>query len=52
MKWTKPTTGGSAHPRAGHSMTAVGHKLYVFGGADNGVFFNDLQIFDTCTHLV
>jgi hypothetical protein len=48
MRWTKPpTTATYGQPRAGHSMTAVHHKLFIFGGADNGVFFNDLQIFDT-----
>ena len=50
MRWSKPQTGGTCgQPRAGHSMTAVGHKLFVFGGANDGVFFNDLQIFDTGT---
>ena len=47
MTWSRPTTIGTASPRAGHSLSAYGRRLYVFGGGDNGVFYNDVQILDT-----
>jgi len=50
MTWSKPvTTGVVPGPRAGHTMTAVGSRLYVFGGGDGNHYLNDLHILDTET---
>jgi N-acetylneuraminic acid mutarotase len=56
MTWSRPNTTGTAPcARSGHTLTAVGKKLYLFGG---GVWneregwvhkFNDLYILDTET---
>jgi N-acetylneuraminic acid mutarotase len=56
MTWTRPKTSGQAPcARSGHTLTAIGKKLYLFGG---GVWneregwvhkFNDLYILDTET---
>lgn len=48
MTWTKPVaTGTCPGIRAGHTMTAVGTKLFVFGGGDGNNYLNDLHILDT-----
>ncbi len=48
MTWSKPITTGSVPGcRAGHTMTAVGSKLFVFGGGDGSHYLNDLHILDT-----
>jgi len=48
MTWSKPiTTGQVPGPRAGHTMTAVGSKLFIFGGGDGYHYLNDLHILDT-----
>ena len=46
--WSKPIISGDVpEARAGHSMTLIGTKLYVFGGnGDNGVYFNDVTSLD------
>ncbi|EFA84034.1 hypothetical protein PPL_03107 [Heterostelium album PN500] len=54
MTWSQPTvTGDKPCARSGHCMTAIGSKLYLFGG---GIWnetsgwtdkFNDIHIFDT-----
>jgi len=56
MTWSRPKTTGTAPcARSGHTLTAIGKKLYLFGG---GVWneregwvhkFNDLYILDTET---
>jgi len=56
MTWSRPkTTGEAPCARSGHTLTAIGKKLYLFGG---GVWneregwvhkFNDLYILDTET---
>jgi hypothetical protein len=56
MTWSKPKTSGQAPcARSGHTLTAIGKKLYLFGG---GVWneregwvhkFNDLYVLDTET---
>ena len=47
MTWSRPiTTGEPPGCRAGHTMTAVGTKLYVFGGGDGSHYLNDLHILD------
>lgn len=56
MTWSKPeTTGDRPTARSGHTLTAIGKKLYLFGG---GVWnenegwvhkYNDVYVFDTET---
>lgn len=56
MTWSKPkTTGDIPTARSGHTLTAIGKKIYLFGG---GVWnesagwvskFNDLYVLDTDT---
>jgi len=56
LTWTRPvTTGTKPCARSGHSLTAVGHKLFLFGG---GIWneregwvqkFNDVHVLDTRT---
>jgi len=56
MTWSQPqTTGCRPCARSGHSLTAIGHKLFLFGG---GVWnerqgwvekFNDVYVLDTHT---
>ena len=41
-----PAAGTVPSPRESHSMTAVGAKLYVFGGFDGARVLNDLYYFD------
>jgi hypothetical protein len=48
MTWSRPvTTGTVPGPRAGHTISAVGSKLFVFGGGDGNQYLNDLHILDT-----
>ncbi|KAJ1542983.1 hypothetical protein HK096_008897, partial [Nowakowskiella sp. JEL0078] len=51
MHWSKLKARGSAPPRAlrAHTMTQVNDQLFVFGGCDSGVCFNDLFVFDVET---
>lgn len=50
MSWSRPVATGNVPVfRAGHTMTAVGHKLLVFGGGDGSHYLNDLHILDTET---
>ncbi|KAJ3123143.1 hypothetical protein HK098_002142 [Nowakowskiella sp. JEL0407] len=51
MRWSKLNPRGSAPPRAlrAHTMTLVEDKLFVFGGCDAGICFNDLYCFDVET---
>lgn len=35
--------------RAGHTATLVGKKIYVFGGRNGNIFYNDVWVFDTET---
>lgn len=47
MTWKKPTTTGTGPRRAGHAMIPIGKKIFILGGVNKGVFYNDLHIFDT-----
>ncbi|KAJ3129638.1 hypothetical protein HK098_000789 [Nowakowskiella sp. JEL0407] len=51
MHWSKLKFRGKAPPRAlrAHTITPVEDQLFVFGGCDSGVCFNDLYIFDVET---
>ena len=47
MQWRKLECGGGPSPRAGHSLTLVGRRLFAFGGGDSNAagdpnVFNDL----------
>jgi N-acetylneuraminic acid mutarotase len=42
-----PAAGTVPSPRESHSITAIGHHLYVFGGFDGARVLNDLYYFDT-----
>ena len=42
-----PASGTVPVPRESHSITAIGSKLYVFGGYDGARPLNDLYVFDT-----
>ena len=41
-----PASGTVPPPRESHSVTAIGSKLYVFGGFDGARVLNDLYVFD------
>ena len=49
QKWSKPeTTGDVPAPRSAATMSAVGDKLYLFGGLSrNTGWLDDLHIYDT-----
>jgi len=48
--WYQPETSGNPPcPRAAHSCTVVGRKLFIFGGNDGANLFDDLYILDTET---
>ncbi|EFJ04464.1 hypothetical protein SELMODRAFT_432394 [Selaginella moellendorffii] len=48
--WSKPVIKGThPSPRDSHSSTAVGSKLYVFGGTDGTSPLNNLFVLDTAT---
>jgi len=48
MYWSRPVTTGDQPPAVrAHSFTAVGIKLYLFGGGDGNKIYNDLYICDT-----
>lgn len=47
VRMTTPEQQPSPCPRLGHSFTAVGGKIYMFGGLDGDQTFDDLWIFDT-----
>eukprot|EP01121_Diplochlamys_sp_Union-15-3_P022534 TRINITY_DN9626_c0_g1_i1.p1 TRINITY_DN9626_c0_g1~~TRINITY_DN9626_c0_g1_i1.p1 ORF type:complete len:537 (+),score=87.91 TRINITY_DN9626_c0_g1_i1:197-1612(+) len=50
MSWSRPiTTGQAPRPRAGHTTTMVGNKLFILGGGDGENYLNDLYILDTET---
>ncbi|XP_024544514.1 rab9 effector protein with kelch motifs [Selaginella moellendorffii] len=49
--WSKPVMKGThPSPRDSHSSTAVGSKLYVFGGTDGTSPLDDLFVLDTATN--
>ncbi len=47
--WSSPTCGGNIPaPRYGHSMVAIGTRLFVFGGLyGSTTVYGDLFVFDT-----
>lgn len=48
LAWSRPSdTGDLPVPRAGHSCTMVGTRLFAFAGGDDQTFFNDLHVLDT-----
>ncbi|EFJ04618.1 hypothetical protein SELMODRAFT_432245 [Selaginella moellendorffii] len=49
--WSKPVMKGThPSPRDSHSSTAVGSKLYVFGGTNGTSLLNDLFVLDNTTN--
>ncbi|OCH85622.1 galactose oxidase [Obba rivulosa] len=49
-EWTHVATSGPAPVgRYGHAVTAIGSKLYMFGGQNNRDFLHDLWVFDLNT---
>lgn len=47
LTWSQPDTHGDPpSPRHGHTMVAVGTKLYIHGGLAGDVFYNDLFCID------
>ena len=50
MAWFRPqTTGFSPTPRAAHTASVVGQKLFIFGGNNGSVRLQDLYSLDTQT---
>ena len=48
--WKTPKINGiPPSPRSSHSATAVGDRLFVFGGFDGRRYYNDLHILDLGT---
>ncbi|KAJ3281160.1 hypothetical protein HK104_000175 [Borealophlyctis nickersoniae] len=48
MHWSKlPKRGEAPSPLRAHTMTLVGHRLFVFGGCDSRACYRDLYVFDT-----
>jgi len=52
MHWKKIESYGKVLPRSlrGHTMCMINEKIYIFGGCDNKVCYNDLYIFDADTN--
>ncbi|KAH7825973.1 putative kelch repeat protein [Monocercomonoides exilis] len=52
LGWTeiRPTNSVIPAPRAGHSLSVVGKKLYLFGGIGAGGYFDDLWCFNPESH--
>jgi hypothetical protein len=47
LTWSKPITSGPVPgPRAGHTSSAVGNRLFVFGGGNGIRYLNDLHLLD------
>ncbi|KAJ2780096.1 hypothetical protein H4R18_003639 [Coemansia javaensis] len=50
MYWSRRAARGAAPPKMrSQTMTAVGSKLYVFGGWNNSVCYSDVHVLDTET---
>eukprot|EP00475_Leptophrys_vorax_P027820 TRINITY_DN3974_c0_g1_i2.p1 TRINITY_DN3974_c0_g1~~TRINITY_DN3974_c0_g1_i2.p1 ORF type:complete len:590 (-),score=125.46 TRINITY_DN3974_c0_g1_i2:188-1957(-) len=47
MWYSVSASGDIPSPRAAHSMTVIGERLYLFGGNDGINLFNDLYCFET-----
>lgn len=48
MQWFHPeTTGDAPPPCRAHSATAVGHRIFVFGGGQDLEYYNHLYVLDT-----
>ena len=53
MSWTRPSDSGVVPiPRAGHTCNIIRNKLFVFGGGDEDVIFNDMHVLDTAFLLL
>ncbi|WCJ35825.1 Galactose oxidase/kelch repeat superfamily protein [Euphorbia peplus] len=51
QSWSQPAVQGTLPtPRDSHSCTAIGDKLYVFGGTDGMNPLKDLHVLDTSSH--
>jgi N-acetylneuraminic acid mutarotase len=51
LTWTKiPPQGAVPSPRYHHSASLVDHEIFVYGGYDDKVHFNDLHSFNTETN--
>ncbi|KAG9462501.1 hypothetical protein GDO78_013993 [Eleutherodactylus coqui] len=50
LTWMQPVTSGDPpKPRHGHTITAVGSKLFIHGGMADSSFFSDMSCIDTDT---
>ncbi|KAI9101049.1 hypothetical protein DFS34DRAFT_612998 [Phlyctochytrium arcticum] len=50
MLWIQVASGTHSpcpQPRLGHTLTAIGDKVYMYGGMNGDITFDDLWIFDT-----
>jgi len=48
MYWSRPKVYGDPPPSCrAHSSTLVDKRLFIFGGGDGPIYFNDLYVFDT-----
>lgn len=48
LSWFQPKVQGNVpSPRSLHTATAVGHKLFIFGGQESGYTFGDIFVLDT-----
>lgn len=49
-QWTRiQMTGAIPSERCGHTAVAVGAMMYIWGGHQNGRYFNELLAFNTTT---
>ena len=52
MTWDTPVTKGTPPgKRSGHQASAVGSRMYIFGGWDSHIKYNDLFILNTTTWI-
>jgi len=48
LSWSRPYINGAPpSPRVGHAGVVIGLKMYIIGGASNGVVLADLHVLDT-----
>jgi len=51
LSWFQPAPlGDIPSPRSLHTATAVGQRLFIFGGQESGYTFGDIFVLDTETH--
>lgn len=52
LSWFQPApTGDIPSPRSLHTATAVGSRLFIFGGQESGYTFGDIFVLDTETNV-